>query len=469
MLAQTYDLVIIGSGPAGSQAALHAAGLGLKCAIVEANRPGGVGINMGANPSKALLKNASVAMLLRQESEKYGFQFHDLRIDYARAIQRSRAVTQLLSQQLQARMESAGVAIISGFARITAPGCVQVSSVDSVSIDLSAGNILVATGSSPMQVPGIEIDGKQVVDYRAVTLQEWLPSRAVIIGGGALGVEYATLWNAYGVDVTILEITPHLVPYEDGEISLELEQEFEKGGIHVITSARLLGIRKKPDKVVIEYGCGGSISTLLADQVLEAVSFLHNSTGLGLEALGVNLGENGRIQVDNHMSTNVPGIWAAGDVTGLLMLAVSAEAQGITAVDHMLGRAAQDLDFEGMPKVTYSQPQIASFGITQQQAIEKGTHFVVGKAYFAENPRAIGLGIPGGWVKLIGESQTGRILGGHLIGDEVVDLLPLLTHSRQLGLTIRDLAVLQVAHPSLSEIIIAAAKDAAKQADEQLR
>jgi dihydrolipoamide dehydrogenase len=323
-----------------------------------------------------------------------------------------------------------------------------------------AKNIIVATGASTMLLPGVEIDGERVVTYLEAILQDTLPKSVVIIGAGAIGVEFATIWSSYGTEVTLVEMLPSLVPMEDPEIGAELAKVFTKEGIRVMTGTRVEGIEAVEDGVKISVSGEAGEQTLDAEQAMVAIGFRPNSANLGLEDVGVAVSDRGFIEIDERMATNVPGIWAIGDVTGKLMLAHVASAQAIICAENIAGEDTATLDYEMMPRATYCHPQVASFGLTEAQAAERGYEVKIGRFPFQANGKALGLGDYAGWVKLVTDAKYGEILGAHMIGPSVTELLPELTISQMMELTAAEIARNVHAHPTLSEVLMEAAHDA---------
>jgi dihydrolipoamide dehydrogenase len=452
-----YDVIVIGAGPGGYVAAIRAAQLGLKTAIIDKEWLGGVCLNVGCIPSKSLLKNAEVAHTLRERAKEFGFSFDNLTLDYSVAVKRSRQVSGRLTRGVGFLMKKNGIDVHMGQARISARDTVTVTNDKNEAIELKAKHIIVATGASPFVLPGVEVDGKQILTYWEAILQENLPESVVIVGSGAIGVEFATIWNAYGVDVTIVEMLPRIVPNEDEEISQELAKAFAKQKIKVLTNHRVETIEPGKESVKIVAKHDKENVEIEAEQVLLAISFKPNTSDLGLEEIGVELTSSGAIAIDERMATNVSGIWAIGDVTAKLMLAHVASAQGIICAENIAGVDTITLDYRMMPRATYCQPQIASFGMTEAQARAEGFDVSVGRFPFQANGKALGLGDYAGWVKLITDNRYGEILGAHLIGPEVTELLPELTLAQMMELTPAEIARNVHAHPTLSETLMEAA------------
>ncbi len=456
-MAENFDVVVIGAGPAGYVAAIRAAQLKQKVAIVDKQWLGGVCLNIGCIPSKSLLKNAEVAHTLRHRAKDFGFSFDNLKLDYSVAFKRSRSNSDRLTKGVGFLMKKNGITVFMGAATFKAKDTLTVTDKDGKATELKAKNIIIATGASAAMLPGVTVDGKKIVTYAEAIMQDALPKSAVIVGAGAIGVEFATIWNSYGVDVTIIELLPRVLPREDEEISKELTKELTKAGIKIKTNIKFESIAVSGDKVKVKL----PDETLEVDQVLVATSFTPNSKGLGLEAVGVKISERGGfVEVDEKMQTNVPGIWAIGDVTGKLMLAHVGSAMGIVCAENIAGAETITLDYDMMPRATYCQPQVASFGYTEAQAREKGFNIKVGRFPFQANGKALGLGDYAGFVKIITDEKYGEILGAHLIGPEVTELLPELTLAQMMELTPHEIARNVHAHPTLSETLMEAAHGA---------
>jgi dihydrolipoamide dehydrogenase len=456
-MAENFDVVVIGAGPGGYVAAIRAAQLKQKVAIVDKQWLGGVCLNIGCIPSKSLLRNADVAYTLRHRAKDFGFSFDNLKLDYSVAFKRSRQNSDRLTKGVGFLMKKNNITVFLGDAKFKTKDTLTVTDKDSKATELNAKNIIVATGASAAMLPGVTVDGKKIVTYVEAIMQDALPKSAVIVGAGAIGVEFATIWNSYGVDVTIIELLPRVLPREDEEISKELTKELTKAGIKIKTGVKFESIAVAGDKVKVKL----PEETLEVDQVLVATSFTPNSKGLGLEAVGVKFTERGNfIEVNEKMQTNVPGIWAIGDVTGKLMLAHVGSAMGIICAEHIAGHETITLDYEMMPRATYCHPQVASFGLTEEQAKERGYNIKVGRFPFQANGKALGLGDYAGFAKIIMDEKYGEILGAHMIGPEVTELLPELTLAHMMELTPHEIARNVHAHPTLSEVIMEAAHGA---------
>jgi dihydrolipoamide dehydrogenase len=347
-----------------------------------------------------------------------------------------------------------------GTALFTGAHTLRVQPETGAPVDVSAHDIVVATGARAALLPGVEADGRRILTYPEAILQETLPASVVVIGGSAIGLEFATVWNSYGSKVTIVEMLPRLAPLEDEEIGKELAKAFTKRGIDVRTGSRVEGITASKTKVTVKIRTGSGEETIEADQALVAVGIKPNTEKLGLEAAGVKLGPRGHVEVDERMATHVAGVWAIGDVTGKLALAHVGSAMGIVCAENIAGVETVTLDYEMMPRAIYSQPQVAAFGLTEAQARERGHQVKVGRFPFQANGKALGLGDYAGWAKIVTDAQYGEILGAHLVGPEVTELLPELTLAQRMELTTAEIARNVHAHPTLSEALMEAAHDA---------
>ncbi len=459
-----YDVVVIGAGPGGYVCAIRAAQLGLKTAIVDREWLGGVCLNVGCIPSKSLLKNAELAHILRERGDDFGFAVEGLKLDYGRAVERSREVSDRLVKGVGFLMKKNQIDVHMGEAVIRSASSISVTSSEGEGTELGTKNIVVATGARPASIPGVDIDGQRVLSYREAILQTKAPKSVLIVGSGAVGLEFATVWNSYGVEVTIVEMLPRVAPLEDEDVSKELAKEFHKRGINIKVDTKVEGLEVLKTKVKATVSSESGEEVLEAEQALVAIGFQPNTAGFGLEEFGVQIDEAGMIEIDERMATNVPGIWAIGDVTGKLQLAHVAMVMGIVCSENIAGVETIELNYEMMPRATYSHPQIASFGMTEAQAEQRGYEVHIGRFPFQANGKSLGMGETAGWIKLISDARYGEILGAHLIGPEVTELLPELTLAQNMELTLAEIARNVHAHPSLSEAIMEAAHVAEGQA-----
>jgi dihydrolipoamide dehydrogenase len=450
-----YDVVVIGGGPGGYVAAIRAGQLGLKTAIVEREALGGVCLNWGCIPSKSLLKNAEVLSYF-QRAQEFGVHLDGFKADYSVAVDRSRKVVDRNTRGVGYLLRKNNVEHVQGVARLRGGGVV---SVEPDGRQLKAKNIIIATGARPRSIPPLPVDGQKVLTSRESIVLSKLPGSIAIVGGGAIGVEFAQIYHSYGVSVTVVELLPRLVPNEDEEISQVLERSFTRRGITVMTGTTVAGLDASGGGVVLKVQKDGVAQSLPFDKVLVAIGVQPNTENLGLEALGVAT-QRGYIQVDDTMSTNVPGVFAVGDVTGKLALAHVASAQGVVAVEHIAGQEPQPLDYPNMPRCTYCHPQIASFGLTEAQAREQGHDVKVGRFNVQANGKALAMGETEGVIKLVVDGKYGGLLGAHLIGPEVTELLGELSMTRMLEGTTLELGWAVHAHPTLSEMLKEAALSA---------
>ncbi len=457
-MAKQYDVVVLGAGPGGYVAAIRAAQLGLKTAIVEKRYWGGVCLNVGCIPSKALLRNAELAHLLKNDADKYGIKVNgEITFDFGQAFRRSRDVANGRVKGVHFLMKKNKIDEYEGWATF--------KDANNLDIELNAGgqetltfkNLILATGASTRLIPNTQIS-KNVVTYEEQIMDENLPKSIIIAGGGAIGVEFAYVHHNYGVQVTIVEFLDRLLPLEDEEVSAELEKQYRRLGVKVMTKTRVDKIEDTGTgaKVTVTTA-DGKQQVLEADRVMQAIGFKPRTEGFGLDKTGVKLTDRGAVEINAKMQTSVPHIYAIGDVTAKLMLAHVAEAMGVIAAENIAGQPSIELDFDMMPRATYCQPQVASFGYTEKQAREKGYDVNVAKFPFQANGKAHGLGETAGFVKLISDKKYGELLGAHLIGPDVTELLPELTLARYAELTAEEIARNVHAHPTLSEAIKEAA------------
>jgi dihydrolipoamide dehydrogenase len=457
-MATEYDVVVLGAGPGGYVGAIRAAQLGLKVAIVEKKYWGGVCLNVGCIPSKALLRNAELAHIFTQEADKFGIKVDGtVTFDYGAAFARSRDVADGRVKGVKFLMKKNKIDSYEGWATFTDAHTLQVELNDGKSETVKFKHCIIATGAVTRLIPGTELS-ERVVTYEEQILEDKLPASIIIAGAGAIGIEFAYVMRNYGVDVTIVEFLDRVLPLEDEEVSKELAKAYKKLGVKVLTGTKVEKIEDtgKSVKVTVS-GADGKQQTLEADKVMQAIGFKPRTEGYGLENTGVRLTDRGAIDINGHMQTNVPHIYAIGDVTAKLMLAHVAETMGILAAEHIGGMDTKPLDFIMMPRATYCQPQVASFGYTEKQAREAGYEINVAKFPFMANGKAHGLGDATGFVKLISEKQYGELLGAHLIGPDVTELLPELTLARNAELTAEEIARNVHAHPTLSEAVKEAA------------
>ncbi|SDF97932.1 dihydrolipoamide dehydrogenase [Lentzea fradiae] len=443
-----FDVVVVGAGPGGYVAAIRAAQLGLKTAIVEEKYWGGVCLNVGCIPSKALLRNAELAHLFTHEQKTFGIKVDGtVSFDYGAAWQRSRKVADGRVKGVHFLMKKNGITEYNGWASFTDDHTLTVGD-DTITF----GHAIIAVGATTRLLPNTR-KSDRVVTYEEQIMTEDLPGSIIIAGAGAIGVEFAYVMHNYGVKVTIVEFLDRMVPLEDAEVSAELLKRYKKMGVDVRVGTRVESIDESGEKVRVTVSKNGAEEVLEADKVMQAIGFVPRVEGYGLENTGVKLTERGAIDIDGRGRTSVPHIFAIGDVTAKLMLAHTAESMGVIAAETIAGAETMELDYVMIPRATFCQPQIASFGYTEEQAREKGFDVQVAKFPFTANGKAHGLAEPGGFVKLISDGKHGELLGGHIIGPEATELLPELTLAQQWDLTVHEVARNVHAHPTLSEAV----------------
>ena len=453
-MTDQYDVAILGAGPGGYVAAIRAAQLGQRVAIIEKQYIGGVCLNVGCIPTKALLKNAELAHTLQHRAREFGFSFDNLKLDYGKAFKRSRQVSNRLVKGVGFLMRKNKIDVFEGAGRLTGPESLHITLNDGGEKTIAARNIIIATGARPRTLPGVDFDGERIISYVESITSDTLPEKVIVIGGGAIGMEFAYIWINYGVDVTILEMLPHLLPNEEPEISLVLEKAYKKLGVKFSTGTRVESVKKSGSRVEVVLQDGTSLE---ADQVLLAINFQPNVENLGLETAGIQLTSSGNIAIDENMRTNVPNIYAIGDVATNYRLAHIASAMGIVAAETITGQDTVTLDYKMLPRCTYSVPQVASFGYTESQAKEAGYEIKVGQFPFQANGKALGMGERDGFVKIVADAKYGEILGAHMVGPDVTELLPELTMAHHAELTAEEIARNVHAHPTLSEALMEAA------------
>ena len=453
-----YDVAVIGGGPGGYVAAIRAAQLGLKACVIERDALGGVCLNWGCIPSKALLKNAEILSYIHR-ADQFGLRFDNFSADYSVAVGRSRQVVDRMTRGIGFLLRKNNVEHIAGTARLTSANSIDVVGADGQSSQVRTRNIIVATGARPRSIPPLPVDGQRIITSREAIVAEDVPASIAIVGGGAIGVEFAYVYRMYGSSVTIIELLPRLVPNEDEEISQQLERAFGRDGIELKTGAGVTAAQADASGVTLTIEKDGSTETARFDKVLVAIGVQPNTEDLGLEALGVAT-DRGYITVDDQMATNVAGVYAVGDVTGKLALAHVASAQGVMAVESIAGEETQPLDYSLMPRATYCHPQVASMGLTEAQAREQGYEVKIGRFNVQASGKAVAMGENDGLVKLVIDAKYGELLGGHMCGPEVTELLGELSMTKLLEGTTLELGWAVHAHPTIAEMVHEAALDA---------
>ena len=444
MAARRFDVAVVGTGPGGYVAAIRCAQLGLSVAAVEDDRPGGVCLNWGCIPTKALLRNAEVVHLFERAAD-FGIRIDRFEADYAEAIKRSRSVADRMAKGVEFLFRKNKITLIPGRGRLLGPTTVEVQGVGGTeTLDVRA--VILATGAEPRSLPGIAIDEKAVISSNGAVRNERAPKSLVVIGAGAVGVEFADVYRSYGVDVTLLEALPRVVPIEDEEVSTQLARSFSRRGIAIKTGVKVGAVRPGGPGVVVETDAGA----LEAEQVLMAVGRAAKTAGVGLETVGVQL-ERGFVTVSPQMETSVKGVYAIGDVAGPPLLAHKAMAEGVVAAEAIAGLGPRPVDYGNVPSCTYCRPQIASLGLTEAKARADGREVRVGKFPFTASGKAVALGETEGFVKVIADEKTGEILGAHIIGPEATEIIHEFAVGRTLEATLDEIMHTIHAHPTLSE------------------
>ena len=452
-MADHYDVVVLGAGPGGYVAAIRASQLGKKVAVVEKKYWGGVCLNVGCIPSKALLRNAELSHILQHEKAKFGIE-GEASMAFGPTHKRSRQVSDAIVKGVHYLMKKNKITEVDGWGTLTSPTSLDVELNDGSTTQLTCDDMIIATGAETRLIPGTELS-ERVVTYEEQILTDELPGSIVIAGSGAIGVEFAYVWANFGVDVTIVEFLDRMVPTEDPEVSKELAKHYKKLGVKVMTSTKVESIDDSGDKVkvTVSPASGGDSQVIETDKVMQAIGFAPRLKGYGLEDLDVELTDRGAIKIDGRGRTNVEHVYAIGDVTAKLMLAHTAEAMGVVAAETIAGAETMELDYDFIPRATYCQPQIASFGYTEEQAKGKGFDVKTSKFPFSANGKAAGLGDTVGFVKIVADAEHNEIIGAHMIGPDVTELLPVLTLAQRWDLTADEVARNVFAHPTLGESV----------------
>ncbi len=452
-MADHFDVVVLGAGPGGYVAAIRAAQLGLSTAVIELKYWGGVCLNVGCIPSKALLKNAELAHVLTHEKKKFGIE-GDATMSFGPTHARSRAVSAGIVKGVHYLMKKNKITEIDGWGTITGPKSISVATTGGETREVTYTNLIIATGAVTRMLPGVSVSAN-VVTYEEQILDENLPKSIIIAGSGAIGVEFAYVMKNFGVDVTIVEFLDRMVPTEDEDVSKELLKHYKKLGVNVLLGTKVEGVEDTGSgvKVTVSPAAGGDQQVLEADKLLSAIGFAPRTEGYGLENLGVELTERGAIKIDGRGRTNVDGVYAIGDVTAKLMLAHVAEAMGIVAAETIGGAETMEIDFDYIPRATYCQPQIGSMGLSERQAKEAGYEVKTATFPFSANGKAQGLGDAVGFVKVVADAKYNEILGCHMIGPDVTELLPVMNLAKQWDLTTDEVSRMVFAHPTLGEAV----------------
>ncbi len=451
----SYDLIVVGSGPGGYVAAIRASQLGLKTAIVEKESLGGICLNWGCIPTKALLKSANVFQYI-SHAEDYGISVGAPKADFKGMVSRSRDVANGMSKGVQFLMKKNKIDVINGFGKVLAGKKVEVTDDKGKASIVEAKNIIIATGARSRQLPNLPQDGKVVIGYREAMTLPSMPKKMVVVGSGAIGSEFAYFYNAIGVDVTLVEYLPNIVPNEDEEVSKALMRSFKSQGINVMTNSSVEKVEVKGKKAKVTIQTKKGTETVDCDVVLSAVGIETNIEGIGLEDVGI-VTDRGRIIVNDFYQTNIPGYYAIGDCTPGPALAHVASAEGIICVEKIAGENPEALDYKNIPGCTYCSPEVASVGYTEKQAKEEGLDIKIGKFPFSASGKASAAGHKDGFVKLIFDAKYGELLGGHMIGANVTEMIAEIVSIRKLETTGHEIIKTVHPHPTMSEAIMEAA------------
>lgn len=446
-----YDVIVLGSGPGGYPAAIRASQLGKKVAIVERENLGGICLNWGCIPTKALLKSGQV-MEYANHAADYGIELKDPKPDFGNIIKRSRGVADKMNKGVTFLMKKNKIDVVMGNGKLISPTKLEVTGTDGKKQTLEAKNIIIATGARARELPSLKFDGKKIIEYRKAMSLENQPKSLIVVGSGAIGTEFAYFYNSIGTKVTIVEFLPRVVPVEDEEISKELEKSFKKQGITIMTSSEVTSVDTSGDIVKAKVKTKDGEVTLEADVVLSATGITANIENIGLEELGVKT-EKGRILVDKYQQTNIPGLYAIGDCTPHQALAHKATKEGINAAEHLAGKNPEPIDYNNVPGCTYCSPEVASVGYTENAAKDAGYELKIGKFPFSASGKATAAGATSGFVKIIYDAKYGELLGCHMIGYNVTELIAEIVVARKLETTAHEILNSIHPHPTISEAI----------------
>jgi dihydrolipoamide dehydrogenase len=453
MSDKSFDVVVIGGGPGGYVAAIRAAQLGLKAAVIEANHLGGICLNWGCIPTKALLRSAEVYHLM-QHADAYGLSATGVSFDIKKIVERSRGVAKQLSGGIGHLLKKNKVAVFDGYGKLLGKGKVEVSKDGKKIDEITCKHIIIATGARARQIAGLEPDGRLIWTYREAMVPDFMPKSLVVVGSGAIGIEFASFYRTLGAEVTVIEMMDRVMPVEDEEISGLAKKAFEKQGMKILLGAKTSKIEKGANNVTVHVEVSGKVEKIVADRVIMAVGIVANTENIGLENVpGVKL-DRGHIVTDGYLKTGEPGVYAIGDVTGAPWLAHKASHEGVICIEKIAGQKDVHPMVKGnIPGCTYCHPQVASVGLTEKAAKEKGLDIKVGKFPFMGNGKAIALGEPEGLVKTIFDAKTGELLGAHMIGAEVTEMIQGYVIGKTNELTEAEYMHTIFAHPTLSEMM----------------
>jgi dihydrolipoamide dehydrogenase len=458
-MADTYDLVVLGGGPGGYVAAIRAAQLGMKTCVVEREHLGGICLNWGCIPTKALLRTSEIYHLMHKAGD-FGLSVENISFDPAKVVARSRAVAKQLSNGVGFLMRKHKITVVMGEGKLAGKGKIAVTKDGKPLADLEAKHIILATGARARSLPGIEPDGKLVWAYKEAMVPPAMPKSLLVIGSGAIGIEFASFYHDMGADVTVVEVLPRVLPVEDEEISAFAQKAFEKQGLKIHTGAAVKGLKKGKDNVTAQIEAGGKTFDLTVDRVISAVGIVGNVEGIGLEGTGVKV-DRTHVVTDEWLRTGEAGVYAIGDLAGPPWLAHKAMHEGVICVEHIAGiNGVHPLDLRNIPGCTYCRPQVASVGLTEKAARDQGYEIKVGHFPFIANGKAIALGEPEGMIKTVFDSRTGELLGAHMVGAEVTELIQGYTIAKTLETTEAELMRTIFPHPTLSEMMHESVLDA---------
>ena len=449
-----FDVIVLGSGPGGYVTAIRASQLGFKTAIVEKENLGGVCLNWGCIPTKALIKSAQVFEYL-QHAEDYGLKASGVDKDFDAVVKRSRNVAGTMSKGVQFLLKKNKIEVINGHGKVLPGKKIAVTDANGKAVEYTANNIIIATGARSRELPSLPQDGKKIIGYRQAMTLDKQPEKLIVVGSGAIGIEFAYFYNAMGTDVTVVEYLPNIVPVEDKDISIQLEKSFKKAGVKVMTSSEVTKVDTTGKGVIVTVKTAKGEEILEADMVLSAVGIKTNIENIGLEDVGIAT-DRDKVLVNDFYQTNIPGYYAIGDITAGPALAHVASAEGILCVEKLAGMEVHPLDYCNIPGCTYSSPEIASVGLTEQQAIDKGLDIKVGKFPFTASGKAVASGTPEGFVKVIFDAKYGEWLGCHMIGAGVTDMIAEAVVARKLETTAHEILKTIHPHPTMSEAVMEA-------------
>ena len=449
-----FDVIVLGSGPGGYVTAIRASQLGFKTAIVEKENLGGVCLNWGCIPTKALIKSAQVFEYL-QHAEDFGLKASGVDKDFDAVVKRSRNVAGTMSKGVQFLLKKNKIEVINGHGKVLPGKKIAVTDANEKAVEYTANNIIIATGARSRELPSLPQDGKKIIGYRQAMTLDKQPEKLIVVGSGAIGIEFAYFYNAMGTDVTVVEYLPNIVPVEDKDISIQLEKSFKKAGVKVMTSSEVTKVDTTGKGVIVTVKTAKGEEILEADMVLSAVGIKTNIENIGLEDVGIAT-DRDKVLVNDFYQTNIPGYYAIGDITAGTALAHVASAEGILCVEKLAGMEVHPLDYGNIPGCTYSSPEIASVGLTEQQAIDKGLDIKVGKFPFTASGKAVASGTPEGFVKVIFDAKYGEWLGCHMIGAGVTDMIAEAVVARKLETTAHEILKTIHPHPTMSEAVMEA-------------